>query len=178
MAPPSSQLAGNRTCSPLCPHTLQSGNPVSFIFKVCMESTHFSLPMATPWSCPPSPVFTRTSAAASPSLCSSTHHQLSFSQETRRSLRTPESGQIPPSLAQNLSLVPHVKVKERRKGCWGLPCPGPAWPSCVFFFFSGPAFETPETPGVSTKPTRSFFHILIMLVLMSLPAHLLLSPPF
>lgn len=92
-------------------------------------------PMATPWSCPPSPVFTRTSAAASPSLCSSTHHQLSFSQETRRSLQTPESGQIPPLLAQNLPLVPHVKVKERRKGCWGLPCPDPAQPSFLFFFW-------------------------------------------
>ena len=127
-------------------------NPVSFIFKVCMESTHFSLPMATPWSCPPSPVFTRTSAAASPSLCSSTHHQLSFSQETRRSLRTPESGQIPPSLAQNLSLVPHVKVKERRKGCWGLPCPGPAWPSFFFFFFLAQLLKPLRLLGFQPNP--------------------------
>ena len=76
--------------------------------------------------------------------------QLSFSQETRRSLRTPESGQIPPSLAQNLPLVPHVKVKERRKGCWGVPCPGPA--VCLLFFFLAQLLKPLRLLGFQSNP--------------------------
>lgn len=182
MAPPSSQLAGNRTCSyPVSsfsshPTSSSSGNPVSSIFKVCMESTHFSLPWPHPG--PAHPLLSSLGPLPQP-------HHLSAPPLTTNSLshKKPEGAckhlnQVK-SLPCLLRTFPWCHTSKSRKG-------GKAagaflaltQPSPVFCFFSGPAFETPETPGVSNKPTRSFFHILIMLVLMSLPAPLLLSPPF
>ena len=182
MAPPSSQLAGNRTCSPLCPHTL---HPVRREILSVSSSKYVWNPLTSlsPWP-RPGPAHPLQSSLG-PLL---QPHHLSAPPLTTNSLshKKPEGAcehlnQVK-SLPRLLRTFPCCHTSKSRKGGKAagafLALAQPGLVFCCFFFFSGPAFETPETPGVSTKPTRSFFHILIMLVLMSLPAHLLLSPPF
>ena len=144
MVPPS------RVLSVLTPY-------IQFFRKFCqfhlpsMDGIHSLLPPLWPHPGPVHPrlVFAWTSAtASSPSLCSSTHHP-TLSQGAR-SLRTPESGQIPLSSAQNLPLVPHVKVKESRKSCWSLPCPGSARSS--FFFFPAQLLKPLKLLGFQPNP--------------------------
>ena len=156
------------------PTSSSSGNSVSSIFQVWTESTHFSLP------------YGHTLVPSTPALSSlgplpqPPHHLSAPPLTTQLSHKEPGAcehlNQVK-SLSRLLRTFPWCHTSKSRKAgkaagvFLALAQPGPA------FFFSGSAFETTETPGVSTEPTRSFFHFLVMLVLMSLPAHLPLSPP-
>ena len=89
------------TLCPLSPHTLHPvlqeilSVPTS---KYVWDPLTSPSSMGTPWSCPPSPVFTWTSAAASPSLCSSTHHPTLFLTRNQKEpcrFTRPKAGQGP-----------------------------------------------------------------------------------